>query len=79
MPNNQLTTLSRRQRQAWHLKNERGWNLDRIGRAMGIRRAAVCRLLRRARLRAGLPTKPRRGRSKWRVIRPISLSNTFNA
>jgi len=76
--NKMQTKMSERQRTAWRLR-QRGWRMKRIGRVMGIDRTSVSKLLRRARLRAGLPVKPRRGRSKWRVVRPISLSNTFNA
>ena len=43
------TTLSRRSRRelAWTLRHRRGWEMARIGTRLGVKAAAVSRLLRR--------------------------------
>ncbi len=51
-PSAERMRLNRRGRRdlAWKLRHERGWTLVRIGRRLGVSRAAVSRLLRRAAL-----------------------------
>jgi len=80
-PNIVLTNLSPRQRQVWHMRHKFGWRIPRIATELGINKGTVCRILQRARRRAGLPVRRRGDGSytpKWRVIRPVSLSSVFN-
>ena len=71
--------MTSRQKQAWTLRQERGWTLERIGRKLGIGKAAVSRLLDRAAAREGVITTARAPVLPVRTVRPISLSGVFNA
>lgn len=68
-------TISEKQLLAWKLRHERGWSLERIGRKFGVSRAAIGQMLRRTPSHA--PLKP--STARWRVVRPFSLSDVFNA
>ena len=48
--------------------------MQRIGKKLGIRKAAVSRLLGRAAMCEGLFLCPRYRRAKCRRVRPLSLS-----
>lgn len=79
---------SRRSRRelAWALRHDRGWDLARIGARLGIKAPAVSRLLRREEHRRVAvveepvigPTDPR-ALSRRRALKPLSLSESFNA
>jgi hypothetical protein len=81
--NAQPMTLGRRGRRdlAWALRHERGWTLERIGRRLGVKTAAVSRLLARATI-AGPPLSAMKAaprRIAVRRVRVMSLSSVFHA
>lgn len=78
----ELMSLSRRGRRdlAWQLRHERGWTMVRIGRRLGVNRAAVSRLLRRAASEKppGARSHSSGRRAPPRFVHGRSLSATFD-
>ena len=74
-PNEMLTKLTDKQRQALMLRHVHGWPLRRIAMRLGGNPGSVFDLLRRAEKRLAIRL-PRRERQ--RLVRAASLSQTFN-